>query len=352
MPRLRTPDALVALFPLPPLAELQRFVAKVDELMALCDKLEAMRKERENRREKLVQATLFKVSNAEESITNTRFFLDNIPHITTRPEHIKQLRQTILYLAVRGKLVPQYPTDEPASELLKHIQKEKSLLLERGIIKKQKSKPILSEDEIPFNTPKGWIWVRLDDITDVQDPNPSHRMPNYILNGGVPFISSENFIGTNNIDFSIGKRVSQETLKEQIERFPILEGALAFSRIGTIGKSRFLPTERTYCLSHALCVINPLDRSALNMRLLRVMLEAKVILAFAHRGTRSIGVPDLGMGVIRSMAIPLPPLAEQHRIVAKVDELMSLCDKLETRLDNLQTDNQRLLQAILQRALS
>ena len=110
-------------FPLPPLAEQHRIVAKVDELMALCDRLEAARAEREATRDRLTAASLARLNapDPETFQADARFALDALPALTTRPDQIKQLRQTILNLAVRGKLVPQDPNDEPASELLKRI---------------------------------------------------------------------------------------------------------------------------------------------------------------------------------------------------------------------------------------
>ena len=125
-------------FPLPPLAEQHRIVAKVDELMALCDRLEAARAGREAVRDRLAAASLARLNapDPETFQADARFALDALPALTTRPDQIKQLRQTILNLAVRGKLVPQDANDEPASELLKRIAKEKARLVKAGRIKK------------------------------------------------------------------------------------------------------------------------------------------------------------------------------------------------------------------------
>ena len=130
-----------------PLAEQHRIVAKVDELMALCDQLEAAKTEREQSRDRLVAASLHRLNPPADTQKPTRptaspagdafrdharFIFNHLPRLTTRPEHIKQLRQTILNLAVRGKLVPQDPNDEPAAELLKRIQAERQKPLKRG----------------------------------------------------------------------------------------------------------------------------------------------------------------------------------------------------------------------------
>ena len=291
------------------------------------------------------------VPDPETFQDDARFALAALPAMTTRPDQVKHLRQTLLNLAVRGKLVPQDSKEEAVSKLLERIQKEKTRLASDGRIRLPKPLPQLTDADVPFTITPAWRWVRLSDVSDVQDPNPSHRMPHYVANGGAPFISSENFSEDDGIDFTVGKRIAFETLNEQIARFPILPGAIGLTRIGTIGKSRFLPANRTYGISHAVCVINPLDPISLSMRFLRMVLSVDTILAFAHRGTRSIGVPDLGMAVIRSMALPLPPLAEQHRIVAKVDELMSLCDRLEAGLSKSGEVRDRLLDALLHEAL-
>ncbi len=134
MPRLRTPDAIAALFPLPPLAEQRRIVAKVDELMALCDALEAARTERETKRDRLAAANLARLNTPDPKTfrDDARFALDALPALTARPDQIKQLRQTVLNLAVRGKLVPQDPADEPAEVLLKRVENKRSELLKAG----------------------------------------------------------------------------------------------------------------------------------------------------------------------------------------------------------------------------
>ncbi len=170
MPRLRTPDAVVALFPLPPIAEQHRIVAKVDEMMALCDRLEAAQAEWESRRDKLAAASLRRLNNgasADEFREHARFHLRHLPCLTTRSEHIQQLRQTILNLAVQGKLVPQDPNDEPACELLKRIQAEKVQLEKDGKIKKEKHLEGISSDAAPFAIPESWKWVRLGELTEV-----------------------------------------------------------------------------------------------------------------------------------------------------------------------------------------
>jgi len=169
------------------LAEQHRIVDEVDELMALCDRLETAQAERESRRNQLTAAShhhLNKGADGEIFREHAKFHIGNLRLITTRPDQIKQLRQTILSLAIRGTLVPPDPNDEPASKLLNRIRLEEQRLIEEGTIRKQKAHPPLSSQDTPFSLPVLWEWVRLSNIADVQDPNPSHRMPHYEHSGG------------------------------------------------------------------------------------------------------------------------------------------------------------------------
>lgn len=152
-------------FPLPPLEEQHRIVAKVDELMALCDQLETQHSNAAEAHEKLVNhllGTLTLSQNAEDFSANWQRIAAHFDTLFTTEASIDVLKQTLLQLAVMGKLVPQDPNDEPASELLKRIQAEKAKLIAEGKIKKDKPLASIAEEEKPFNLPAGWEWVRLN----------------------------------------------------------------------------------------------------------------------------------------------------------------------------------------------
>ena len=144
-------DVTKCLVPLPSIAEQHRIVDKVDELMALCDELEKAKIEREESRNRLAAASLQRLNQPADDEQDFRedalFTFNHLPRITTRQVHIKQLRQTILNLAVRGRLAPQDPNDEPAAELLKKIQAEKTRLVKAGNLKKEKSLPPIAEQD-------------------------------------------------------------------------------------------------------------------------------------------------------------------------------------------------------------
>jgi type I restriction enzyme S subunit len=165
LPKNRMDRIAVAL---PPLAEQQRIVAKVDDLMALCDQLEQARAGREAVRDRLTTASLARLTapdtDAETFQSHARFALQSLPTLITRPDQIKTLRQTILNLAVRGKLVEQDATDEAAAELLKRIAAEKARLLKAGETGTLKVATALEDSDLPFLVPQGWAWAQLSSI--------------------------------------------------------------------------------------------------------------------------------------------------------------------------------------------
>ncbi len=167
-------------FPLPPLAEQRRIVAKVDELMALCDRLEAARAEREATRDRLTAASLARLNapDPETFAADARFALDALPVLAARPDQIKHLRQTILNLAVRGKLVPQNPNAEPASHLLKRIAKEMARLVKEGKAKRKDPLPEANLDRAPFQLPGSWTWARFPELGTFGRGKSKHRPRN------------------------------------------------------------------------------------------------------------------------------------------------------------------------------
>ena len=181
-PGLSRSDAYDLPLSVPPLAEQHRIVAKVDELMALCDRLEAARAEREATRDRLATASLARLNAPDPDPDTFRnhaaFAFENLVPLTTRLDQIKALRQTILNLAVRGKLVEQDPNDEPASELLKRIATKKARLVKT---RKTKSRDVLNgvnSDEFPFGIPAAWCWVRFGTIADYSaGRTPSRNEP-------------------------------------------------------------------------------------------------------------------------------------------------------------------------------
>jgi type I restriction enzyme S subunit len=354
MPRLRTEDAVSAPFPLPPIAEQHRIAAKVDELMALCDKVEAAQAKREKRRDRLVASTLHGLSNGNTSPApdsrpafkdSACFYLNHLPHLTTRPEHIHQLRQTILNLAVRGKLVPQDPDEEPASELLKRIDAEKSQLVKEGKIKQIPVPPPVSEGETPFEIPQTWRWVRVTEVAHCR----LGKMIDKAKNKGTPRLYLRN-LNVRWFDFDLSDLLEMRFEETELDEFSLKKGDVLICEGGEPGRAavwggrdvdvyfqKAVHRVRFFGLIVPIYFVRSLYQDAISGRLTQFF--------------TGVGIKHFtGKGLSR-YAFPLPPLAEQHRITEKVDEMMTLCDKLEDRLTANAAARNQLLEASLQEGL-
>jgi restriction endonuclease S subunit len=338
-------------FGLPPVAEQHRIVAKVDDLMGLCDRLEAARASREAVRDRLAMASLAHLNapNHETFQADVRFALDALPAITTRPDQIKQLRQTILNLAVRGKLVPQNPKDEPASELLKRIAKEKALTRksasEGSIVVPSESDGYDSQIELPV----GWVWATLGEITQIGTGlTPSKVQLGYYEGGDIPWINSS--ATSANVIREAKFFVTRFAVKEcRLKIFPA--GSLVVALYGQ-GKTRGQVAELGFdaTVNQACAVVQWLPSFHDIKEFVRLTLAQQ----YDAMRERSEGgpQPNLNVGKIKDRLLPLPPLAEQHRIVDKVDALMALCDRLEASLTATAATRRRLLDALLAEALT
>jgi type I restriction enzyme S subunit len=320
---------------LPPLAEQHRIAAKVDELMALCDRLEVARNERESRRDRLVEASLHSLTQPtgedEPFRADARFYLNHLARLTTRLEHVKQLRQTILNLAVRGRLVPQDPSDEPVSELLKRIAADRSEhATGRGRRASTPRSP--SGDDQPHQVPSHWTWAAFGDVTISRD---GERIP----------VSREDRASRSKIYDYYGASGIIDKIDGYLFDKPLLligeDGANLINRSTPIA---FIARGRYWVNNHA-HVIDGLCEPFL--RYLELFINATNLRPYVT-GTAQ---PKMNQAKMNSVPVALPPLPEQHRILAKVDELMVLCDRLESSLVETETDSHRLLEAVLHEAL-
>ncbi len=336
--------------PLPPLAEQHRIVAKVDELMALCDRLEAARQAREATRDKLTAASLARLNapDPETFADDARFALDALPALTTRADQIKQLRQTILNLAVRGKLVPQDPNDEPASKLLRRIAEEKVRLVKDRQIRSRDIQPPIPSDEVPFNLPDSWVWTRLGTLCFLITDG-AHHTPKY-QDEGVPFLSVKDVSG-GIIDFANTRFISKEAHRELAKRCNPEFGDILLTKVGTTGIAVEVDTEQEFSIFVSLALLK-FSRENIDRRFLCHLINSPFVKRQSADNTQGIGNKNLVLRLINQFAIPLPPLAEQHRIVAKVDELMAMCDRLEASLTATADTRRRLLEALLAEALA
>ena len=337
-------------FPLPPLAEQHRIVAKVDELMALCDRLEVARTRREATRDRLSAASLIRLNAPDHDPTVFRnhvtFTLEHLTSLTTRRDQIKALSQTILNLAVRGKLVAQDPRDEPASELLKRIAADRLKLEKSGSIKKSKPLPKADTSDAPLDLPAGWTWARFPEVGLFGRGKSKHRPRNdpiLYTDGNYPFIQ------TGDVARSGG---SIETYSDLYNDLGLAQssmwpaGTLCITIAANIADSGILSFDA--CFPDSVVGLTAHD-SFEDARFFEYFIRTAK--ANLQEFAPSTAQKNINLGILVKLLIPLPPLTEQHRIVAKVDELMALCGGLETSLTTGDNTRCRLLGALLAEAL-
>ena len=263
--------------------------------------------------------------------------------------YITDLRTSILQYAVQGKLVEQNPQDEPASELLKRIKAEKKQLIKDGKIKKEKSLPSITQDEIPYDLPQGWEWVRVNDIGVYKKGPFGSTLTKKIFvpksDDTIKVYEQKNAIQKNAFlgDYYISKEYYEKSMKS----FTVLPGDIIVSCAGTIGETYILPRN--------------IEAGIINQALMRMRITKEIDIKFfltyfeiilkqnsieKSKGSAIKNIPPFE--IFKSMLVPLPPLAEQKRIVANVDKLMQICEELEIKNSIAQKSSSELFQSILQ----
>lgn len=349
--KLNQAQAVTIPVPLPPLAEQLRIVAKVDELMALCDRFDAERTKRESTRDRLTAASFagLHAPDPETFQADARFALNVLPALTTRPDQINKLRETILNLAVRGKLVSQQAGDEPASELLKRIANEKSRLLNAREIPRESALPPLSESDRVFDLPDGWVWVRLGNLSKLVTSGSRDWAKHYSSEGAI-FVRMGNLSkGHYRLRLDHIQRVRAPADGEGT-RTRLEAGDILISITGDVGMLGLIPAGfgEAYINQHT-AMVRPMPE--LKGRFLAELFRSPFAQDQFNEPQRGIK-NSFRLTDVTQFVVPLPPLAEQHRIIAKVDELMALCDQLEASLTIADETRSHLLDALLAEALS
>lgn len=352
-PGLSRSDAYALPMRVPPLAEQHRIVAKVDELMALCDQLEAARGTREHSRDRFARSTLAKLNepNPETFAEAARFALDNLAPLTARADQIKQIRQTILNLAVRGSLVNQDPDDEPASTQLQRISDERDALVRVKSIRRDKPLEPVADEQVPFEIPSTWLWSRIGEAAlfaqygTSEKSEPSER--------GVPVLTMGN-IQDGRVVWGNDKRIpaaSEELPSLYLKKFDLLYNRTNSAEL--VGKTGIYLGEddcRTFAsyLIRIRCSTENSLPAYVNLAMNAPIFRETQIVPLIKQQT---GQANVNGTALKNMLVPFPPVAEQYRIVAKVDELLALCDKLEVSITSGEQTRSRLLEAVLHEAL-
>lgn len=305
---LRPSTVTELLIPVPPIGEQKRIVAKLLEVLPMAD--------------------VYGIKEKSLQDYNKDFPV--------------QLKKSILQEAVQGKLVPQDPTDEPASILLEHIRAEKKKLIDEGKIKKDKhesvifrrdnshyekrgSEEVCIDEDIPFDIPENRTWTRLQNICSLIG-DIDHNMPKSVpADEGVLFLSAKDLLDDGTINYTQNVKYISRADFERLSRKALPQkNDIIYSRIGAaLGKARLVETSKEFLVSYSCCVVRPL---LVYPPYIRYYLESPQILLHSIKARQSIGVPDLGMGEIKKYLVALPPYNEQIRIVNQLEVLLDRCN--------------------------
>jgi type I restriction enzyme S subunit len=340
-------------FPVPPLAEQERIVARVDELMALCDLLEAAQAERERRCDLAGAAAMHRLTQPGEGSRlrqDVMFYVRHSSRFLTTSDRIDTLRSVILDLAVNGKLTLQDPNDEPAPTLMHRIDLEKDRLEGRGEIQPP-AKPSFSNNDPPsYSVPAGWqvtpVYRLLLELRTGPFGSSLHQAD--YRKGGTPVI--------NPASIRHGELVPIETMAvdadtvERLATFKLRKDDIVMARRGEMGRCAVVSQaqEGWLCGTGSLILRVPSCISAQYLAMLIGSPQARDYLTGFAVG---VTMQNLNQSILLGMTIALPPYAEQLRILAKAEELMALCDRLEAQIVAGGTISSRLLHALLHEAL-
>ena len=333
--------------PLPPLAEQSRIVTRVEELMRLCDALEAKGKLEAAQHAQLVGTllgTLTASTTPDALAAHWQRVAQHFDLLLDRPQAIDALEQTLLQLAVRGLLVPQDPNDEPASALLQKIRAEKDRLITEGKIKRDKPLPPIADEEKPFGLPVGWEWVRLGLLTSLVTSG-SRSWKDFYAAEGATFIRSQD-IKHDRLEFDdrafVKLPVGAEGVRTQVQ----LHDLLITITGANVGKAAAIsePIPEAYVSQHV-ALVRVFDVSMVNYLHLWLVseYEGRKLLLMSSYGAK----PGLNLQNINDLLVPLPPLAEQSRIVTRVTALRRLCADLRQRLAERQSVQARLAEVLV-----
>ncbi len=309
--------------PFPPLNEQNRIVAKVDSLMSLCDELEKQQQKKANKKRSLNKASLFALTTSATKQAfnkNWNLITGNFDLLYSTPENVDELKQTILQLAVQGKLTEKWreeqkaqgKTIEPASVLLEKIRREKEKLVREGKIKKQKPLPPITEEEKPFDLPEGWEWCRLGEIISLI--SGQHLKPEEYneRREGIPYY-------TGPADFGFENPTPMRWTKEK--RATAVNGDILLTVKGAgIGKINMC-TDTEAAISRQLMAVRPclIDKNFLFLYMKTAFIELQ-------KAAVGIAIPGIGRDDVLRRVVGVPSIAEQQGITNKTVVFMSSCD--------------------------
>ncbi|EEC0279586.1 restriction endonuclease subunit S [Salmonella enterica subsp. enterica] len=342
-------------FMIPPFAEQNRILSTVKKLMSLCDQLEQHSLTSLDAHQQLVETlltTLTDSQNADALAENWARISEHFDTLFTTEASIDALKQTILQLAVMGKLVPQDPNDEPASELLKRIAQEKAQLVKDGKIKKQKPLPPISDKEKPFEVPEGWEWCKFGLISEFINGDRGSNYPNkneYVVHG-IPWINTGHIEKNGTLSITDMNFITEKKFNA-LRSGKIQSGDLVYCLRGaTFGKTAFVKPYESGAIASSLMIIRPFIRE------MGEYIYNYLISPFGRsqifRFDNGSAQPNLSANSVMLYAFACPPLQEQFRIHKKITELFHICDNLKLQTQSAQQTQLHLADALTDAAIN
>ncbi|WP_149718045.1 restriction endonuclease subunit S [Campylobacter concisus] len=321
--------------PIPPLNEQKRIVDKINQLMALCDELEKLKVQKEAKKLAVHKSAINQLLDSKDDSNSKKgwnFISNNFNDLYTVKENVSELRSAILQLAMQGKLVPQDPNEQPASELLKEIEKEKKA-------NKVKSLEPIKSESIPYDLPNGWQWVYLNDFGVWKSGSTPSRTNSAYYGGDIPWVKSGEV--KQGLIKKTEETITQKALDEcSLGLNPI--GSVLVAMYGAnIGEVGILEVEAT--TNQAICACQTFSK--INNQFLKFLIDS-LKGYFISQGAGA-AQPNISRVKIINSIVPLPPFNEQQRIVEKINQLMALCDELEKQIENSSSKQTQLLNAIM-----
>ncbi|WP_240327775.1 restriction endonuclease subunit S [Dechloromonas sp. HYN0024] len=332
--------------PVPPIDQQSRIVARVDELMTLCDALETKGKLEAEQHARLVSSlfeTLVNSESAHALSENWRYIAIYFDLLLDRPAAVGALEQTIFQLAVRGLLVPQDPSDEPASALLQKIRNEKERLVAAGKIKRDKPLPPIRDEDKPFELPQGWEWARFPELGEFGRGKSKHRPrndPRLFNSGKYPLVQTGEVARADQVISEYYSKYSEKGLA-QSKMWP--KGTLCITIAANIADTAILGFDACFPDSVVGFVPSPIIGNT-EYFLAFMATARKRLLEFAPATAQK----NINLKILSSVLIPIPPAREMKEIVSCITQFRALCADLSQRLGLIQQTQSRLTDALVE----
>ncbi|EFA4037015.1 restriction endonuclease subunit S [Escherichia coli] len=354
-PNISKEKIVATLFALPPLNEQLRIVKKVEQLMSLCDQLEQQSLTSLDAHQQLVETlleTLTDSQNAEELAENWARISEHFDTLFTTEASVDALKQTILQLAVMGKLVPQDPNDEPASELLKRIAQEKAQLVKEGKIKKQKPLPPISDEEKPFELPEGWEWCLFEDIIDIQSGITKGRNLSNRTLVKVPYLRVAN-VQRGYLDLTEIKQI--EIPIEEKEKYQVVKGDLLITEGGdwdTVGRTTVWCHDWYIANQNHVFKGRNIGQDVDPYWLETYMNSPFSRQYFANASKQTTNLASINKTQLRGCPVAIPPSSEAKKIMSKLHIFYKLCEELKNHIQSAQQTQLHLADALTDAAVN